>query len=109
MTTYYAAGEMYCSRRRCRVLHRQGDRVTRTEDVDGLDPCDRHADASDDAEGGVTVDEVEAIADEVIAERIEDGRCPWCEGEDGYEGDHVGAHASSAHPEEWSEYRENSE
>lgn len=32
------------------------------------------------------------------------GVCPWCDGEDGYEGDHVGRHASSAHPEEWEAY-----
>ena|SRR6056297_3631314 len=27
--------------------------------------------------------------------------CPWC---DSYEGDHVGQHASSAHPEKWDAY-----
>lgn len=39
---------------------------------------------------------------------IEDGRCPWCieEGaEDPYKGEHVGQHASSAHPEEWDAYK----
>ena len=29
---------------------------------------------------------------------VERGVCPWC---DDYEGDHVGQHASSAHPDEW--------
>lgn len=32
---------------------------------------------------------------------IADGVCPWC---DDYEGDHVGQHASSAHPDEWDAY-----
>lgn len=34
---------------------------------------------------------------------IDDGRCPWC---DDYQGDHVGQHASGAHPEAWSEYKD---
>jgi hypothetical protein len=32
---------------------------------------------------------------------IDDGECPWC---DDYSGDHVGSHASSAHPDEWDDY-----
>mgnify|MGYP000435656372 CR=1 FL=1 len=32
---------------------------------------------------------------------IDAGICPWC---DSYEGDHVGQHASSAHPEKWDAY-----
>ena len=54
-------------------------------------------------EDEITVEEVEAIADDVIADRIDDGRCPWC---DDYEGDAVGQHASSAHPEAWDDYKE---
>lgn len=34
---------------------------------------------------------------------IESGECPWC---DDYDGDLVAQHASSAHPDLWSEYRE---
>lgn len=34
---------------------------------------------------------------------IEDGVCPWCLD---YDGEHVGQHASSAHPDEWAEYQE---
>lgn len=37
------------------------------------------------------------------ATAIERGECPWC---DGYAGDHVGQHASSAHPEAWRKYRD---
>jgi hypothetical protein len=37
------------------------------------------------------------------ADMIDSGECPWC---DGYEGDHVGQHASSAHPDEWANYTE---
>jgi hypothetical protein len=36
-------------------------------------------------------------------ELIENGECPWCSE---YKGDHVGQHASSAHPEEWTDYKE---
>jgi len=35
------------------------------------------------------------------AEAVDAGICPWC---DDYEGDHVGRHASSAHPDAWDEY-----
>lgn len=34
---------------------------------------------------------------------IEQGECPWC---DDYAGEHVGQHASSAHPEQWDAYTE---
>jgi len=33
---------------------------------------------------------------------IEQGICPWC---DDYEGEYIGNHASSAHPDEWREYK----
>jgi len=36
-----------------------------------------------------------------LAQLIEVGECPWC---DDYTGDHVGQHASSAHPEAWADY-----
>ena len=38
-----------------------------------------------------------------IEKLIEAGECPWC---NSYSGDHVGQHASSAHPEEWNAYKE---
>lgn len=34
---------------------------------------------------------------------IDRGECPWCSD---YAGDHVGQHASSAHPEKWAAYKE---
>lgn len=41
------------------------------------------------------------------AAAVEAGICPWCEEDaDRYEGEHVGQHASSAHPEAWAEYRD---
>lgn len=48
---------------------------------DGLDAADREieADLSADGEG-----------------------CPWC---DEYDGEHVGRHASSAHPEAWARHK----
>ena len=39
------------------------------------------------------------------AAAVEAGVCPWCPDDDRYEGDHVGRHASSAHPDEWDAYR----
>lgn len=41
-------------------------------------------------------DEPQSIEDAISA-----GECPWCSD---YEGDHVGQHASSAHPEVWDAY-----
>ena len=38
-----------------------------------------------------------------IRAAIDAGECPWCED---YDGDHVGQHASSAHPDEWAAYKE---
>ena len=37
---------------------------------------------------------------------IEAGICPWC---DDYEGDAVAQHASGAHPDEWTAYKEASD
>lgn len=34
---------------------------------------------------------------------IDRGECPWCSD---YDGDHIGQHASAAHPDEWSTYTE---
>jgi len=41
-----------------------------------------------------------------IEQLIEGGECPWC---DSYSGDHVGQHASSAHPQKWQAYKERTE
>jgi len=35
---------------------------------------------------------------------IDMGVCPWCPSDDRYEGDHIGQHASSAHPDKWDAY-----
>lgn len=40
---------------------------------------------------------------DTIGEAIDRGECPWC---DDYEGDHVGQHASSAHPDAWDTYKD---
>ena len=48
--------------------------------------------------------EPETVTDEVpTADLIDMGECPWC---DDYEGDGVPQHASAAHPDEWTEYKE---
>lgn len=39
------------------------------------------------------------------AAAVEAGVCPWCPADDRYEGDHVGRHASSAHPDAWDAYK----
>jgi len=52
-------------------------------------------------EHDVEYDDMESKLD--IAGVIEQGKCPWC---DEYEGDHIGQHASSAHPDEWNAYTE---
>lgn len=38
-----------------------------------------------------------------IDDAIEAGECPWC---DEYSGEHVGQHASSAHPDKWDAHTE---
>lgn len=41
-------------------------------------------------------------AERDIAGQIDMGVCPWC---DEYEGEYLGQHASSAHPDEWDAYK----
>jgi len=41
------------------------------------------------------------VSNEDAEALMDNGVCPWCEE---YAGDHVGQHASSAHPDEWDEY-----
>lgn len=57
-------------------------------------------DAVDKTGGDSDSAEPEPLTD---GEIIESGECPWC---DEYTGEHVGRHASSAHSEKWSEYRD---
>lgn len=54
-------------------------------------------DSDGDGDGSPDADTAPALS-----EQIDDGVCPWC---DEYEGDHVGQHASSAHADEWDEYK----
>lgn len=90
MPTYYVADGEHHTRRRCRRLHRTSDRITRTDTPDG-DPCPRCV-AGDDTMQARDIEQL-----------IQEGVCPWCED---YAGEHVGQHASSAHPDEWQAYRE---
>ena len=55
----------------------------------------------DDAED--TGEALESADDKADAMLIEAGECPWC---DDYEGENVGQHASSAHPDAWNDYKE---
>jgi len=69
----------------------------------------KYADADAAAEAGATDEtpqEEDGPPDPVtfdVADTIEAGRCPWC---DDYEGDAVGQHAASAHPDKWDAYKE---
>jgi len=88
-----------------------GERVT--VDESGEFEVDDASDARDlaDAYGveleRLVVDEADAepkaAGDPTPDEQIRAGICPWC---DEYEGDHVGQHASSAHPDAWDAYNE---
>jgi len=92
MPTYESAGVAH-DWQRCPRAHATGDRIRTVEDTDGLETCP------------VCADDEPTQAERDIEKLIEMGICPWChDDEDGYEGDHVGRHASSAHPEKWSAY-----
>lgn len=45
------------------------------------------------------------LRDQPAEIQIKEGVCPWCPPDDRYEGDHVGQHASSAHPDAWEDYK----
>ncbi|MFC7044294.1 hypothetical protein ACFQH6_20465 [Halobacteriaceae archaeon GCM10025711] len=60
------------------------------EETDQFEPVDEPT--GDTPEGDATTADV-----------IESSVCPWC---DEYEGENVGQHASSAHPDEWDAYKE---
>lgn len=85
----YTTGDgTYHDRRRCRRLHRTRNRITRVDETADLEPCDR------------------CVDDDPIDALIEAGVCPWCPDDgDGYEGEYVGQHASSQHPDAWAAYR----
>lgn len=70
-------------------------------DFELVDEDDDQDDAEDDdAEDGDAPLPGDEPAD---ADLVDQGICPWC---DEYEGDHVGRHAASAHPDSWDEYNE---
>lgn len=77
-----------------------GDRAEVSE-ADAAYLCDARGDFElvDDSDLPTEADETGAT----VADAIEAGHCPWC---DEYEGDAVPQHATTAHPEEWSAYRE---
>jgi hypothetical protein len=85
-------GDTYHDRRRCRRLHATGGRIRRVDDAGDRDACSHCVDGDGETD-----------AERDIGGYIDMGVGPWCEG---YEGDHVGQHASSAHPDEWAAYRD---
>jgi hypothetical protein len=91
-------------------VHYGGRRETAEVDEDGV------FEVPDSARGrleswaeGYGYDLAELVVDEdsdgklVEVDPVENGVCPWCED---YEGEHVGQHASSAHPDKWAAYTE---
>ncbi len=65
-----------------------------------------------DADALADADKVRPVSRETANDGVESdaaaidaGVCPWCPEDDQYEGDHVGRHASRAHPEEWQAYK----
>jgi hypothetical protein len=67
------------------------------ERLAGLDKFELADDGSDDAsEDGELPDDTVPVD-----EAMDQGVCPWC---DDYEGENVGLHASSAHPDKWEDY-----
>lgn len=58
------------------------------------------------AAGEEEADSDDEDSEPTVEELIDQGECPWC---DEYEGDAVGQHAASAHPDEWGAYKEDSE
>lgn len=73
--------------------------------VDGPDTDESYPTESDgDTDGGVTDESADGdIIRDDPAVQIEAGECPWC---DDYGGEHVGQHASSAHPDAWDDYKD---
>ena len=91
----YTNGDgVYHDRRTCRRLHNTGSRIRRVDAAGDRDPCPHCTDDSDE------------MHERDNAQLIESGLCPWCDPDDRYEGDYIGQHASSAHPEQWAVYRD---
>jgi len=70
------------------------DAVTR----DGTLRVDAYSDDASDDDG-----DAPAPLDADASDLIERGECPWCSD---YSGDGVPQHASSAHPDEWADYKD---
>jgi len=88
---YINGDGVYHDRRTCRRLHNTGSRIRRIDAAGDRDPCPHCAADSNE------------MHERDVAQLIEAGVCPWC---DAYSGDHVGQHASSAHPDKWDRYNE---
>lgn len=77
----------------------------------GVEVPESATDDSDSADGGTDSDAnpegsdgEDGDAEPDAADLVADGVCPWCPPDDQYEGEHIGQHASSAHPDAWDEY-----
>jgi hypothetical protein len=78
----------------------RGDRADVSED-DVHYLCEERGDFERVSDINSRADGVKEALVSSPGEMIDAGVCPWC---DDYEGDHVGRHASSAHPDEWGAY-----
>jgi len=86
------------------------ERVDTDAESDTAD--DTTADTGDtaaDADGGEREKEGGYLRDADAETQIDAGVCPWCDPDDRYEGESVGRHASSAHPEKWTAHKEATE
>jgi hypothetical protein len=104
---YVNGNGTYHDRRTCRRLHNTGRRIRRVDAAGDRDACPNCTDA--DTEAGAPTDTADGRTDAErdIAGMIDMGVCPWCpQDTDRYEGDHVGQHASSAHPQAWAAYKD---
>ena len=80
---------------------------------DSDDESDGESDADTDTSEGIADTDADgdgeqelALSVEYVDEQIDAGECPWC---DDYSGESVGRHASSAHREKWTAYKEAAE
>jgi len=97
MTHYYAgrSGDPISEA----LVHTDRDCPDIDEESGGIRPI---ADATVEALADVTLCGACSGADVGAETLISEGVCPWC---DGYSGDHVGQHASSAHAERWRAFK----
>lgn len=78
-------------------------------DFEVVDESESYPTESDESVGcGVTPSDADGgyLRDAPAETQVAEGVCPWCSPNDRYEGDHVGQHASSAHPDEWDAFKE---